>query len=119
MAVVGLGQQFPTGILNGNEGFGLRAGVSAHPADSLVGGIVYALVGYGDNLPVVWKQVAEGAATAAGVAGHPGDTAVGGVFNSVIGRVDSDQLVAIGYQLGHSVILCCEVSDFRLQYYIQ
>ena len=97
MTVVGLGQQFSAGILDGNEGLGLSAGVSRHPTNSLVGGIVYALVRDGDNLPVVRKQVTEGAAAAAGVAGHPGDTAVGGVFDAIVGRVDSNQLVAVGY----------------------
>ena len=77
MTVIGLCQQFPAGILNGNEGLGLGAGISGHPADSLVGRIVYALVGDGDNLAVVRAQVTEGSAAAAGIAGHPGDAAVG------------------------------------------
>lgn len=52
MAVVGLGQQFPAGILYCDEGLGLGAGVSGHPADSLVRGLVYALVRDGDNFAV-------------------------------------------------------------------
>ena len=40
MTVIGLCQQFPAGILNGYEGLGLRTGVSAHPADSFIGGII-------------------------------------------------------------------------------
>lgn len=35
---------------------------------------------------------------------HPGDAAVGGVFDTVVGRVDADQLVTVGYQLGHSYL---------------
>ena len=97
MTVVGLGKQFSAGILNGYESLGLRPCISGHPADSLVGRIVDAFISDGDNLAIIRKQVAEGATAAAGVAGDPGDTAVGGVFDAIIGRVDSDQLVAVGY----------------------
>ena len=77
MAVVSLGQQFSAGVLDGNEGLSLGAGVARHPTDSFIGGIVNALVCNGDNLAVIRKKVTEGAAAAAGIAGHPGDAAVG------------------------------------------
>ena len=96
MAVVSLGQKFPAGILDCNEGLSLGTGVARHPTDSFIGGIVNALVCNGDNLSVIRAKVTEGSAAAAGVAGHPGDAAVGGVFDAIVGRVDSNQLVAVG-----------------------
>ena len=95
MAVIGLCQQFPAGILNGNEGLGLGAGISGHPANSLVGGIVDALVGNRDNLSVIRAKVTEGSAVAAGITAHPAETAVGRIFDAIVGRVDSNQLVAV------------------------
>ena len=96
MAVGGLGKEFAAGLLDNDEGFGGRCGVSENPADAFVGGIINALVGDGDYLTVIWDKVAESPAAATAVAGNPGDTTVCGVFNAVIGRVDSNQLVAVG-----------------------
>ena len=95
MAVIGLGQQFSAGVLNGNEGPGARTGALTHPAKSFVRRIIYALVGNSDNLSVIRAKVTEGSAVAAGITAHPAETAVGRIFDSVIGRVDSNQLVAV------------------------
>ena len=61
------------------------------------GASIYPLVGNSDNLSVIRAKVTEGSAVAAGITAHPAETAVGRIFDSVIGRVDSNQLVAVGY----------------------
>ena len=62
MAVVGLGEEFAAGVLDGDEGPGVGSGVIRHPGDALVGGIVDAPVGAGEEFSSVGEKVAEGSA---------------------------------------------------------
>ena len=90
-----MGEEFTAGVLDSDEGFGSRGGVSGNPADTFVGRVIDAFVRDCDNFAVVRNQVTESPAAATAVTGNPGDTTVGGVFDAVVGRVDSDQLVAV------------------------
>ena len=53
MTVGGLGKQFAAGVLDSDEGFGGRGGVSGNPGDTTVGGVFDAVIGRVDSNQLV------------------------------------------------------------------